>query len=57
MTVRGFSAFRAVPLRKLGVDVLQGYHFGQPMSRSDFLTWLASGQPTPAGWMMQTEAG
>lgn len=44
-------------LRKLGVDVLQGYHFGQPMSRSDFLTWLASGQPTPAGWMMQTEAG
>lgn len=44
-------------LRKLGVDVLQGYHFGRPMSRLDFMAWLASGQQVPAGRAVQTEVG
>ncbi len=38
-------------LRNLGVDVLQGYHFGKPMSRAEFMGWLsAADQPvkTPA---------
>jgi EAL domain-containing protein (putative c-di-GMP-specific phosphodiesterase class I) len=29
-------------LCRLGVDVLQGYHFGRPMSRGDFTAWLGA---------------
>jgi predicted signal transduction protein with EAL and GGDEF domain len=33
-------------LRELGVDYLQGYLFGKPMTRIDFLAWLDA-QPNP----------
>jgi len=32
-------------LRTLGVDILQGYHFGKPMPAEDFSAWLAA-QPS-----------
>ncbi|MFP5410125.1 MAG: putative bifunctional diguanylate cyclase/phosphodiesterase [Gammaproteobacteria bacterium] len=39
------DAATAQLLRELGVDVLQGYFFGRPMSRADFTDWLDAGQP------------
>jgi len=41
------DAETAALLRELGVDVLQGYFFGRPMSRADFMAWLEAGQPAP----------
>ena len=32
-------------LRTLGVDVLQGYFFGKPMPRTEFIAWLSAAQP------------
>ncbi|MDP3584323.1 MAG: EAL domain-containing protein [Thiobacillus sp.] len=32
-------------LRTLGVDVLQGYYFGKPMPRTEFIAWLSAAQP------------
>jgi len=32
-------------LHGLGIDFLQGYYFGQPMSRGDLDCWLSQHQP------------